>query len=117
MIYFTAHTFKCVCHCRRAMFRVLGMYNFAHTANVYRDLRVLYREIWVRGFQIYGDCMLPTIPAKISCKVKKKERKFSVLFKSFFKFPNNFCGDFRLPVIPLKFIWYPVQCRDFLYFL
>jgi hypothetical protein len=29
MIYFTAHTFKCVCHCRRAMFRVLGMYNFA----------------------------------------------------------------------------------------
>ena len=30
MIYFTAHTFKCVCHCRMAMFRVLGMYNFAH---------------------------------------------------------------------------------------
>ena len=29
MIYFTAHTFKCVCHFRRAMFRVLGMYNFA----------------------------------------------------------------------------------------
>ena len=28
MIYFTAHTFKCVCHCRRAMFIVLGMYNF-----------------------------------------------------------------------------------------
>ena len=28
MIDFTAHTLKCVCHCRRAMFRVLGMYNF-----------------------------------------------------------------------------------------
>ena len=28
MIYFTAHTFKCVCHSRKAMFRVLGMYNF-----------------------------------------------------------------------------------------
>ena len=28
MIYFTAHTFKCVCLCRRAMFRVLVMYNF-----------------------------------------------------------------------------------------
>ena len=27
MIYFTAHTFNCVCHCIRAMFRVLGMYN------------------------------------------------------------------------------------------
>ena len=29
MVYFTAHTFKCVCHCIRAMFRVLGVYNFA----------------------------------------------------------------------------------------
>ena len=27
-----------------------------YTANVYRDLQVLYREIRVRGFQIYGDC-------------------------------------------------------------
>ena len=34
MIYFTAHTFKCVCHCRRVMFRVLGMYNFALTLKV-----------------------------------------------------------------------------------
>ena len=34
MIYFTAHTFKCVCHCRRAMFRVLGMYNFGMGAKV-----------------------------------------------------------------------------------
>ena len=33
-----------------------------HTANVCRDLRGVYREIRVRGFQIYGDCMLPTIP-------------------------------------------------------
>ena len=33
MIYFTAHTFKCVCHCRRAMFRVLGIYNFEFTIN------------------------------------------------------------------------------------
>ena len=28
MIYFTAHTFNCVSHCIRLMFRVLGMYNF-----------------------------------------------------------------------------------------
>ena len=28
MIYFTAHTFNCVCHCIRAKFRVLGKYNF-----------------------------------------------------------------------------------------
>ena len=35
MIYFTAHTFKCVCHCRRAMFRVLGMYNFDTDNNIF----------------------------------------------------------------------------------
>ena len=35
MIYFTAHTLKCVCHCRRAMFRVLGMYNFASKPTVW----------------------------------------------------------------------------------
>ena len=34
MIYFTAHTFKCVCHCRKAMFRVLGMYNFGLGLNM-----------------------------------------------------------------------------------
>ena len=34
MIYFTAHTFNCVCHCIRAMFIVLGMYNFAHTLDM-----------------------------------------------------------------------------------
>ena len=28
MSYFTAHTFKCVCHCIGTMFRVLGVYNF-----------------------------------------------------------------------------------------
>ena len=28
MIYFTAHTFNCVCHSIRTMFRVLGIYNF-----------------------------------------------------------------------------------------
>ena len=28
-----------------------------YTANVCRDLRGVYREIGVRGFQIYGDCM------------------------------------------------------------
>ena len=31
MIYFAAHTLKCVCHCRRVIFRVLGMYNFGLT--------------------------------------------------------------------------------------
>ena len=34
MIYFTAHTFKCVCHCIRSMFRVLGIYNFEKHQNM-----------------------------------------------------------------------------------
>ena len=34
-----------------------------YTANVYRDLQELCGEIRVRGFQIYGDCMLPAFPA------------------------------------------------------
>ena len=41
MIYFTAHTFKCVCHCRRAMFRVLGMYNFGLGLNVEVEIKIL----------------------------------------------------------------------------
>ena len=39
MIYFTAHTFNCVCHCIRAMFRVLGMYNFDTQINVENILK------------------------------------------------------------------------------
>ena len=35
MIYFTAHTFNCVCHCIRVMFRVLGMYNFDKCTNLH----------------------------------------------------------------------------------
>ena len=42
MIYFTAHTFKCVCHCRRAMFRVLGMYNF----ELYQKSTIWHLVIW-----------------------------------------------------------------------
>ena len=44
----------------------LGYY-LPYTANVYRDLRGVCREIRVRGFQIYGDCMLPTIPVILKC--------------------------------------------------
>ena len=33
------------------------MQQIDYTANVYRELQGLYREIGVQGFQIYGDCM------------------------------------------------------------
>ena len=35
-----------------------------YTANVYRDLQGLCREIGVLGFQIYGDCMYTHNPCK-----------------------------------------------------
>ena len=38
MIYFTAHTIKCVCHSIGTMFGVLGIYNFGP--------RILIKEIW-----------------------------------------------------------------------
>ena len=36
-----------------------------YTANVYRDLQGLCREIGVQGFQIYGDCMFTRNPCNI----------------------------------------------------
>ena len=39
MIYFTAHTFQCVCHCIRTMFRVLGVYNFEQS---YKNKKILH---------------------------------------------------------------------------
>ena len=59
------HLSKKLCiGCKRRISVLINVTLFimVYTANVYRDLRVVYREIRVRGFQIYGDCMLPTIP-------------------------------------------------------
>ena len=76
-----------------------------HTANVYRDLRILYMEIRVRGFQIYGDCMLPTIPVIFEISTSYVDFYYLLFFMIFFfKFPYNFCRDFRLLVISINFI-------------
>ena len=52
-------------------------------------------------FKFMGIACYPQFLQKSAAKWKKKN---SVLFKSFFKFSNNFCGDFRLPVIPVKML-------------
>ena len=59
MIYFTAHTFKCVCHCRRAMFRVLGMYNFERRLKYYKVVHFssisrvfLLRQLWIVNYYV-----------------------------------------------------------------
>ena len=64
-----------------------------YTANVYREIRL-------REFQICGDCMLPTIPVIFEINTLCG----LLLIMIFFKFSYNFCGDFRLPVILVKFI-------------
>ena len=75
-----------------------------HTANVYRDLRIPYREIRVRRFQIYGDCMLPTIPVIFEISTFLWTFIIYSFLWFFFKFPYNFIRDFRLLVISVNFI-------------
>ena len=38
---------------------------YRYTANVYRELHGVYREIGVQGFQIYGDCMYTRNPCNL----------------------------------------------------
>ena len=55
MIYFTAHTFNCVCHCIRVMFRVLGMYNFAqHVLPMFCKERASNKDLPVRPFNSFA---------------------------------------------------------------
>ena len=66
-----------------------------YTANVCRDLQGLYREIRVRGFQIYGDCMYTCNPCNFWSKSKKVWTFYINTLLRFFEFPYNFWGDFR----------------------
>ena len=61
-------------------------------------------EIGVQGFQIYENCMLPTIPVIFEINTLCGLLISTLNHDFFFKFPYNFCGDFRLPVIPIKII-------------
>ena len=101
----------------KKMKKKTGNKNGMYTANVYRDLRVLYREIRMRGFQIYGDYILPTIPVKISCKVKKKKKDLLCFSNLFSNFLTIFARISNLRKIYMHVTGYPVRHKDFLYFL
>ena len=58
----------------------------------------------MREFQIYGDCMLPTIPVIFEINTLCGLLISTLNYDFFFEFPYIFCGVFRLPVIPVKFI-------------
>jgi hypothetical protein len=68
MIYFTAHTLKCVCHCRRVMFRVLGMYNFAFNQNWNSHFRSTFwkQSFWFTHLWIWkkGDFLTKILKVK-----------------------------------------------------
>ena len=95
MIYFTAHTFNCVCHCIRAMFIVLGMYNFACIANI---VPVYHQDLWgiyVRENSFFAGFMThsPTISKHsvtynsiIPCEFVDRE---NILNNSFSKITKN----------------------------
>ena len=94
------------CRCKNFMNKTVlssfGMSNtYTHpkrvhcTANVCRDLQGLCGEIRVRGFQIYGECMYTRNPCNFWSKSKKVWTFYIYTLLRFFKFPYNFCGDFR----------------------
>ena len=58
MIYFTAHTFNCVCHSIRTMFRVLGVYNFGWRGSILR-----FRQKIIK----VGSKSWPTLKVEFSC--------------------------------------------------
>ena len=54
----------------------------------------------LRGFQIHGDFMYTHNPCNFWSKSKKQVRTFDIYsLLRVFKFPYNFCGDFRQHVI------------------
>ena len=68
MIYFTAHTFKCVCHCIRTMFRVLGVYNFEK--NTHKNISELFHfYIYKKIFFFLPVCMVIEIADKSDMQV------------------------------------------------
>ena len=85
MIYFTAHTFKCVCHCRRGMFRVLGMYNFGTDMNTYLILCMIFFIKPLTPLLKLLTRNLYYLPIISCCLLKVMKR---LLFVPFFKKPE-----------------------------
>ena len=84
-----------------------------YTANVYRELQGLYREIGVQEFQIYGDCMYTRNP----CNFEIPHSYFHCNICREFDFTGILQGfpalDVGKPCNNLIFLKYPCKiCRD-----
>jgi len=82
----------------------LCIFKLTYNTNVYRELRGVYGEIRVQEFQIYGDCMLPAIPVIFEVNTLCGLLISTLDYDFFFQISLQFLRDFRLPVIPVKFI-------------
>ena len=60
-------------------------------------------EIGVQGFQIYENCMLPTIPVIFEINTLCGLLISTLNHDFFFKFPYNFCWNCRYTCNPHKF--------------
>ena len=73
--------------------KILSKFPLHCICNVYMDLQGVYREIRMRGFQIFGDCLLP----KISVILKSPHPHFYC----------NICGEFYVtmgkPCVIMKY--------------
>ena len=54
VIYFTAHTIECVCHCIKSMFRVLGVYNFGSFTNYADKLLAFFDQLQLGVVNKFG---------------------------------------------------------------
>ena len=84
MIYFTAHTFNCVCHYIRAMFRVLGIYNFVLSLKFKFQAQDSFLEYFFWDLEIWKNFITlsekkPPLPCK---KNKKKIEKKILRFRN-----------------------------------
>ena len=53
-------------------------------------------------FKFMGIACIPTIPVIFYVKILCGLLISTLNYDFFFKFPYNFCGDFRIPAIPVK---------------
>ena len=122
MIYFTALIFKCVCHCIRTMFRVLGVYNFGWMKNN-RNSHSELLQLIVHGFSGFTVCHVKWWKAWQCVIFDQKERKgpsiFDVgnIFPWFLTSPSPMLADsfWKLSAFKFWLIWTPLHYRHLLW--
>ena len=116
---FSAHTFNCVCHSIRSMFRVLGIYNFGCTIKL--NLNLSYYVMQKKRKKKFNKFIIAIKGQEISkwnCGVfnfQKHKTKNNIFFYStnFQMLGRNnglfficILGELKKPQFPYAFFWY-----------